>query len=116
MHALIIEPQGMISLTIEDELRELGFSSFDSASTQESAIKAAKRRPPDLITASLRLVRGDGVSAVKAIWTDQKVPTVFIVSNADEVKALVSDTPVVTKPITNSALRNAVHRAMEIAE
>lgn len=116
MHALIIEPQGLISLTIEDELRELGFSSFDSASTQDSAIKAAKVRPPDLITASLRLVRGDGVSAVKAIWTDQKVPTVFIVSDADEAKALIGETPVISKPITKSALRKAVHRVMKIAE
>lgn len=115
MHALIIEPQGMINLTIEDELRELGFSSFDTAFTQESAIDAAKRRRPDLITASLRLARGDGISAVKAIWADYRVPTVFIVTDADEAKSLIDDAPIITKPITKAAMRIAVHHALNIA-
>lgn len=112
MHALIIEPQGLINLTIEDELRELGFSSFDFAFTQDGAIEAAKQRRPDLMTSSLRLVQGDGASAVKAICADQPVPTVFIVSDADEAKPLIDNVPVITKPILRASFRSAVRQAM----
>ncbi|WP_057884194.1 response regulator [Tsuneonella troitsensis] len=112
MHALIIEPQGLISVTIEDELRELGFSSFDSAFTQDSAIQAAERRRPDLITTSLRLVRGDGVSAVRAICAEEGVPTVLIVSDAVEAKNLIDGAPIVTKPMKRDSLRAAVYQAI----
>lgn len=113
MHALIIEPLGLISLLLEEELRNLGFTSFDTASTQDAAVKAAQRNPPSLITTALRLAHGNGVDAVRAICSDGAIPTVFIVSSAAEAKAFVGDAPIVTKPISTTELRQAVRQAMK---
>ncbi len=33
MHALIIEPQPLIAMMLEEELRDLGLTSFDTAAT-----------------------------------------------------------------------------------
>jgi DNA-binding response OmpR family regulator len=113
MHALIIEPRGLISFLLEDELRELGFTSFDTAPTYDSAVEAARKKPPNLITASLHLAQGNGVDAVRAICSNQAIPTVFIVSDAEEAKPVVGDAPVVKKPISKARLHRAVQRAMQ---
>jgi DNA-binding response OmpR family regulator len=44
MHALIIEDQFMIAAMIEDELRELGFETFDHALNEEEAVRLAEER------------------------------------------------------------------------
>ena len=67
MHALIIEDQKLFAMLVEDELRELGYTSFDAADTEDAAIEAAGLRRPDLITADQRLASGLGVSASRAI-------------------------------------------------
>ncbi|OBX18576.1 hypothetical protein A9995_11455 [Erythrobacter sp. QSSC1-22B] len=113
MHALIIDPQVLISLMLQQELRDLGFTSFDTATTQSRAVEAARRKTPDLVTAGLRLVRGNGVDAVAAICKDQPIPTLFVVSNAEEAKSLVGDMPIITKPVLKSELHQAVQRTMQ---
>ncbi|HEX8533819.1 MAG TPA: response regulator [Allosphingosinicella sp.] len=67
MHALIIEDQFLIAALIEEELRELGYSSFDVVDRELSAVAAAERKCPDLITADERLTDGSGVEAVQKI-------------------------------------------------
>lgn len=116
MHALIIEPEVLISLMLQEELRDLGFTSFDTASTQGRAIKAAQRHRPNLITSGLRLVRGNGVDAVKVICADQPIPTVFVVSDTAEVQPLVGGAPIVVKPVSKTLLHRAVRKAMEAAD
>lgn len=110
MHALIIEPEVLISLMLQQELRDLGFTSFDTASTQSRAVEAAQLKTPDLGTVGLRLVQGNGVDAVAAISKDWPIPTVFVVSNAEEAKPLVGDAPIITKPVLKSELHQAVQK------
>ena len=42
MHALIIEDESLIAMTIEHTLRDCGFTSFDFAASSEAAIAAAE--------------------------------------------------------------------------
>jgi CheY-like chemotaxis protein len=114
MHALIIEDQALIAMMLEDELFELGFTSFDVASTQEAAIAAAKRRCPDLITADNRLTSGSGIEAVRIICAEQSIPTVYIVGNPHEVRGQLPDTIIVGKPFKRDELREAVQRAAQM--
>lgn len=114
MHALIIEPQVLVGMMLEEELRDLGFTSCDSAYTQESAIECAEQTAPDLIVASLRLASGNGIDAVRAICADRAIPTVFTVSNPEEAEPLVGNSSVITKPISKMKLRAAVQRAMKM--
>lgn len=98
-------------MMLEDELRALGFASFDAATTQEEAIAAARRRCPDLITADDRLTTGSGIDAVRIICAEQSIPTVYIVGNPHELRRRLPDTIVVGKPFTANELFEAIQRA-----
>lgn len=112
MHALVIEAQPLISMMLEEELWELGFTSVDRVTTQREAISAAKRRWPDLITACLHLSDGSGNEAVRFICEQQLVPTIYIVADPNEIEAGTHDNIVIVKPSTHDGVRRAVERAM----
>ena len=74
MHALIIEDDGLIAMTIEDVLRDCGFTSFDVAVSLDEAVTAARNRCPDLITADVELKPGSGIDAVQTICSETVIP------------------------------------------
>lgn len=88
MHALVIEDQALFAMLLEDELRELGYSSFDIVATEADAINSAANNRPDLITADQRLAAGSGVDAIRAICTEHHIPFVFVTSYQDEVRSI----------------------------
>lgn len=110
MHALIIEPHSLISIMLEDELSQLGLTSFTTAITQAEAVAAASVHRPDLITACSRLPDGSGAAAVGIICAERPIPTVYVVSNLDEVPLGAIS---VTKPIDRRELQHAVREAMQ---
>ena len=116
MHALIIEPHSLLQILMEDELDELGFTSFDSAATMRGAIAAAERRTPDLITASLRLMDGNGIDAVDVICSSEPIPTIYVVSNPQEAREALNDDVFIVKPLSKVALRKAVEQVMQSGE
>jgi CheY-like chemotaxis protein len=116
MHALVIEPQALLQIMMEDELGELGFTSFDSAATMKGAIAAAERRTPNLITTSLRLIDGNGIDAVDVICSSEPVPTIYIVSNPQEAREELDGDVFIIKPVSKVALRKAVEQVMEKLE
>jgi CheY-like chemotaxis protein len=101
----------LVALILEDLLRDLGFSSFDWAPTQEDAVEAAKRHPPDLITVDIRLNEGNGIEAMRRISAERPAPTVFVTGN-DAVLRHLPEAVVVSKPVTALGLRSAYLWAM----
>ena len=67
MHALIIEDDQLIAMAIEDILSDLGFTSFDVATSLNEAVAAARKSCPRLITADVELNPGSGIDAVQMI-------------------------------------------------
>lgn len=113
MHALIIEDEALIAISIEEILRDCGFTSFDIASTSEEAIAAAASKRPDLISADVDLDPGSGINAVSAICPEPTIPVIFITgSSADAVKKLPQHF-LVLKPFTVRDVKIAVRRALE---
>jgi two-component system, response regulator PdtaR len=112
MHALIIEDDYLIGRAIEDALSGMGFLSFSFARSQDTAVSAVAADRPDLITADLRLLPGDGIDAVAAIRADRKIPVVFITGFAEDVLERLPDAIVVQKPIKTAELRFAVEQAL----
>ena len=109
MHALIIEDEMMVAAAIEFVLRDCGFNSFDVASSGYEAIRAAARRCPDLITADVILAEGDGIEAIRIICRKPAIPVIFITGYvAAEVRAMVPNYPVLTKPFSEQTLTYAV--------
>lgn len=112
MHALIIEDEDITAMAIEDVLRECGFTTFDVAPSAQTAVDAAARRTPDLITSDVLLAPGCGIAAVETICEGPPVPVVFITGNAAEVARRLPDHRVLDKPFTETALIAAVASAM----
>lgn len=107
MHALIIEDDLLSALLMQYLLEGCGCTSFDVASTEQAAVDAAARRPPDLITADVLIDAGDGVSAVRRICQRRRVPVLFVTGSPDAL-ADCPDAVVLVKPVTPSALQGAV--------
>ena len=108
MHALIIEDEHMIAMVIEFVLRDCGFETFDIASSSESAIAAATKRRPDLITADVTLEAGSGLDAVSAICPQASIPVIFITGSAMEIRDRISDYAVLNKPFSEQTLTHVV--------
>lgn len=112
MHALIIEDEALIAMTIEQILNDCGFTSFDIASSCEEAIRAAKLKCPDLITADVELKPGSGIDAVNAICSGPPIPVIFITGSPGEVAKRMPLHPLITKPFTSEAVMAAVKSVM----
>ncbi|MEO6247521.1 MAG: response regulator [Sphingomicrobium sp.] len=116
MHALIIEDEALIALTIEGILGDCGFTSFDFATSSEEAIRAAERKCPALITADVDLRPGSGIDAVNAICIGPPIPVIFITGSPNEVTIRMPLHPLITKPFTSEAVINAVRLVMTTSE
>lgn len=112
MHALIIEDEALIAMTIEQILRTCGFTSFEFAASNDEAIFAAKRVCPDLITADNKLNPGCGIDAVNEICSGSPIPVVFITGSPLEVEERMPRHPLVCKPFTADDLSAAVALAL----
>jgi DNA-binding response OmpR family regulator len=109
MHALIIEDQPLIAATIEAELRDLGFTSFDIAKSEEEAVTAAARQQPDFVTVDDTLTAGTGTEAVLKICTRQ--PTAVVVITGKPFEVALPDVVTLGKPFSTAAFRAAWERA-----
>lgn len=111
MHALIIEDDPIIAMLIEEELRDLDYSTFDTAATESEAIAAVARTCPDLVTSDGSLLSGTGPAAVRHIRSSLAVPVIFITGDPDHARRCVPGVPVLEKPFTASQLVGAVELA-----
>jgi DNA-binding response OmpR family regulator len=112
MHAYIIEDDYLIARAIQDILSEIGFSRFSFARSEDVAVMGAGDQVFDLITADVRLLPGDGVSAVETIRAKRQTPVIFISGYKDEIRERVPDAVIVDKPIKEAALKAAVKSAL----
>jgi len=116
MHALIIEDEALIAMTIEGILGNCGFTSFDVASSSEEAIRAAELRRPALITADGQLRPGSGIDAVNVICSGGPIPVIFITATPTEVESRMPHHPLIVKPFTSEAVMKAVKSVMTTSE
>lgn len=112
MHALIIEDETLIAMSIEEVLRNCGFTTFDFAVSSEDAIEIARNLCPDLITADVELNPGSGIEAVNVICDGPNIPVIFITGTPGEVTLQMPLHPLITKPFTEDALTAAVKQAL----
>ena len=111
MHALVIEDHGLTAWLIEEELKDLGYTSCDTAATEREAVAAAERRRPDLITSDGRLAEGNGVSAVRTICAGRAIPVLFITADSEQARQFAPDAVILDKPFNSTELVSAVERA-----
>jgi len=112
MHALIIEDDELIALSIQDVLQDCGFTSFDVAVSLNRAVASAHERCPDLITADVELSPGSGIDAVQTICSGNRIPVIFITGRADTARSRMPQHPVLGKPFRTVEVQAAVREVM----
>jgi CheY-like chemotaxis protein len=115
VHALIIEDEFLTAQLIQDQLRELGFTSFAFAMDEEEAIAAARERCPDFITSDVLLSQGCGIDAVLRICDQKPIAVLYITGSAMMVRERCPSAVVIQKPFGFAALRDAVRLARQAA-
>jgi DNA-binding response OmpR family regulator len=113
-HALVIEDNHLIAMMIEEELKALGYSSIEIATSQEQAIAMALARCPDLITVDDKLDSGTGVESIREICRDQALPVVFITADPKAITAHIPDAIIVPKPFSRPQLTGAIEAAVSV--
>ncbi|MGB3809895.1 MAG: response regulator [Parvibaculum sp.] len=112
---LIIEDEPIISMDLEEIVRELGHKVSGTAVTRKEAVAAAKHRQPGLVLADIQLADGSsGIDAVKDILGGITVPVIFITAFPERL--LTGDRPeptfLITKPFQRNAVKAAISQAL----
>ena len=115
MHALVIEDEFLTAQLIEDQLRDLGFTSFAFAMDEEEAVTAARERCPDLITSDVELLSGCGIDAVQRICSEKPIPIVYITGSAWTVRERCPSAVIIQKPFGMADLDRGVKEARRAA-
>lgn len=111
---LIVEDDMIISLVIENMVKELGHDVVGKATTGDEAIKLAVTHSPDLLLMDIRL-KGemDGIEAVTAIKQKIKTSVIYLTGNSDRVnyeRARETEfIDLITKPFTISDLTRSLN-------
>lgn len=113
LHALIVEDELLLAFAVEEALRELGYSTFEIATSVTTAVEAAKRQCPDLIVANHLIVDGTGTDAVLAICCDKAIPVVFVTGSGPEVRERLPNALIVDKPLSRTHFGDAVGKAVQ---
>jgi AmiR/NasT family two-component response regulator len=80
---LIAEDNDLVSLTLEEQLRGLGYDVVGIARSGSEAVSMALRLRPDLIIMDIRMPEMDGTEAATRIHDQIAVPIIMLTAYAD---------------------------------
>lgn len=112
---LIIEDEPIISLDLQNIVREMGHEVVATATTQDEAVRAARHTEPGLVLADIKLADGSsGIDAVRQILSELTVPVIFVTAYPERL--LTGERPeptfLVTKPFLPETVRVAISQAL----
>lgn len=112
---LIIEDEPIISMDLEQIVRDLGHDVMATVVTREEAISAVNASRPGLVLADIQLADGSsGIDAVKDIFARFQVPVIFITAYPERL--LTGERPeptfLITKPFLPSTVKAAIGQAL----
>jgi DNA-binding response OmpR family regulator len=107
-HALIIEESIIITKVIEDRLTRNGFRSFAYAWTEEDALEAADRHPPDLVLIGDNIANGSGITAAFKIAERYGSPALLVTGDAQRARLNLPDGASVGGPFLLPEIREAL--------
>ncbi|NJK78882.1 MAG: response regulator [Chloroflexaceae bacterium] len=81
---LIAEDNDLVSLTLEEQLKDLGYDVVGIARTGTEAVALAQRLSPDLVIMDIRMPEMDGTEAASKIRAARPVPIIMLTAYADK--------------------------------
>lgn len=117
-NVLIIEDEPLISMQLEDLVKNLGHEICGTAATRTQASEVVAKETPGLVLADIQLADGSsGLDAVDDILAVANVPVVFITAYPERL--LTGDRPeptyLITKPFEEKTVRAAISQAIFFA-
>ncbi|HAC56717.1 response regulator [Parvibaculum sp.] len=114
-NVLIIEDEPIISMDLEQIVRDLGHDVMATVVTRDEAVNAIATRKPGLVLADIQLADGSsGIDAVKDIFARFSVPVIFITAYPERL--LTGERPeptfLITKPFLQSTVKAAIGQAL----
>jgi DNA-directed RNA polymerase specialized sigma24 family protein len=112
---LIIEDEPIISMDLEQIVRDLGHDVVATVATRDEAADATATQKPGLVLADIQLADGSsGIDAVKDIFTRFSVPVIFVTAYPERL--LTGERPeptfLITKPFLQSTVKAAIGQAL----
>jgi len=110
---LVVEDEVIVAKTIAGQLKQLGYTVVDTASSGTAAISKAAVTQPDLILMDI-VLKGemDGVATATQIRAQQDVPIIYLTAYADDNTLqrakLTQPFGYIVKPFTSNDLRVAI--------
>ncbi len=113
---LIAEDNELVSLTLEEQLKSLGYNVVGIARSGKEAVSLASRIRPDLIIMDFRMPEMDGAEAARRIQQDVPTPVIMLTAYADQNTVHKAETAGVlsymVKPVSENELSPAINIAL----
>ncbi len=113
---LIAEDNDLVLLTLEEQLKDLGYEVVGLARSGLEAVTLAQRLNPDLIIMDIRMPEMDGTEAAMRIRNHRPVPIIMLTAYADRDtirKAEVAGAlAYLVKPVNENELPPAINIAL----
>jgi two-component system, response regulator PdtaR len=116
--ALIVEDETMIALSLEADMRALGFDICDLATNGQQASRLAMSNQPDVVLMDVNLEGGrEGIEVARWLRKVFEAPVVFVTGCLDRatvecIHQQVPGAPVLPKPVWSDRLADAVKAVM----
>lgn len=113
---LIAEDNDLVSLTLEEQLKGLGYEVVGIARTGAEAVSLAVRLKPDLIMMDIRMPEMEGTEAASRIRDQMSVPIIMLTAYADREMIKRAEAAgalaYLVKPVSENELPPAINIAL----
>ncbi|MCG8346860.1 MAG: response regulator [Chloroflexales bacterium] len=113
---LIAEDNDLVSLTLEEQLKGLGYDVIGIARSGTEAINLAGRLSPDLIIMDIRMPEMEGTEAAARIRDNNPVPIIMLTAYADKDTIRKAEAAgalgYLVKPVNENELPPAINIAL----
>ncbi len=113
---LIAEDNDLVSLTLEEQLKGLGYDVVGIARSGVEAVNLAARLKPDLIMMDIRMPEMEGTEAAARIRDQHPVPIIMLTAYADKETVKKAEAAgalaYLVKPINENELPPAINIAL----
>jgi AmiR/NasT family two-component response regulator len=113
---LIAEDNDLVSLTLEEQLKGLGYDVIGIARSGAEAVSLAARLKPDLIMMDIRMPEMEGTEAAARIRDQSPVPIIMLTAYADKETIRKAEAAgalaYLVKPVNENELPPAINIAL----
>jgi response regulator NasT len=113
---LIAEDNDLVSLTLEEQLKDLGYEVVGIARSGAEALMQAQRLRPDLVMMDIRMPEMDGTEAAARIRSQCPMPIIMLTAYADKETIRRAEAAgalaYLVKPVNENELPPAINIAL----